>query len=292
MGRRAVTVPLEHRAVMLPGGRAVEITEDEDRQPGFIKLAGEPREVPVDLPAVAVLCRQPTRKSDHTAVRVVVNGYLTGYLDPAEAAAQAPQLDWLLEQHGLYGACAARIVGGSRSLVRVTEGEDAGRLQVTGVTYSAILDLATATQIHDYLAHGAFGPCVFDPQRVPMPVQPPPPAMPTPSMAEARLLVFDTETTGLPAAWRAPYTDVDNWPHLVSIAWAFLDGLGRVSGSRSHIVVPVGFDIPAEASKIHGSPPPGRAATGSLCSSRSMTSGSASSGPTSWSRTTSSSTRP
>lgn len=185
-------------------------------------------------------------------MRVVVNGYLIGYLDPPDARALAPQLDWLLEHHGLYGACAARVVGGSRTLVRLTEGDDAGRLQVTGETYSAALDLATATQIHDYLAQGSFGPYVFDPQRVPMPVQPPPQAMPTSSMAEARLLVFDTETTGVPASWRTPYTDVDNWPRLVSIAWAFLDGLRRVIGSRSYIVVPVGFDIPPEASKIHG----------------------------------------
>ena len=32
-------------------------------------------------------------------------------------------------------------------------------------------------------------------------------------------LLFDTETTGLPKNWKAPVTDVDNWPRLVQIAW-------------------------------------------------------------------------
>ena len=252
MGRRAVTVPLEHQALMLPGGGTIEITESDDRQPGLIRLAGEPRESSVEIPVVAVLCRQPNRRADPAAVRVVVNGYLVGYLEPKVADSLAPQLDWLLEHHQLYGACAAHITGGSRTLVRATEGQKAGRLQMEGETYSVTLDLAPPEAVREYLAEGGFTRFVFNPEHVPLPEQPPPQATPTPSMAEARLLVFDTETTGLPADWRASYTDVGNWPRLVSIAWAFLDGLGRMSGSRSYIIVPVGFDIPPEASKIHG----------------------------------------
>lgn len=72
------------------------------------------------------------------------------------------------------------------------------------------------------------------------------------STREAALLVFDTETTGLPRNWRAPYTDTGNWPRLVSIAWTFLDGVGNPLGSRSYIVTPDGFEIPKEATKVHG----------------------------------------
>jgi len=28
-------------------------------------------------------------------------------------------------------------------------------------------------------------------------------------------LFFDTETTGLPRNWKAPVTDLDNWPRMV-----------------------------------------------------------------------------
>ena len=30
-------------------------------------------------------------------------------------------------------------------------------------------------------------------------------------------LFFDTETTGLPANWQAPMSDLENWPRLVQI---------------------------------------------------------------------------
>jgi hypothetical protein len=32
-------------------------------------------------------------------------------------------------------------------------------------------------------------------------------------------LFFDTETTGLPKSWKAPVTDVNNWPRLVQLAF-------------------------------------------------------------------------
>jgi DNA polymerase-3 subunit epsilon len=35
-----------------------------------------------------------------------------------------------------------------------------------------------------------------------------------------RILFFDVETNGLPKNWRAPVTDLDNWPEVVTIAWA------------------------------------------------------------------------
>jgi uncharacterized protein YprB with RNaseH-like and TPR domain len=32
-------------------------------------------------------------------------------------------------------------------------------------------------------------------------------------------LFFDTETTGLPKNWKAPVTDLNNWPRLVQFAF-------------------------------------------------------------------------
>lgn len=60
------------------------------------------------------------------------------------------------------------------------------------------------------------------------------------------VLFFDTETTGVPdrsAKWE---TDYMGYPHIVQIAWMF----GGVS--ESHIIRPDGWEIPAEATEIHG----------------------------------------
>jgi len=65
-------------------------------------------------------------------------------------------------------------------------------------------------------------------------------------------LFFDTETTGLPTDRKAPLSDLDNWPRLVQLAWLLCDQDGRPVGSRSAIVKPEGFTIPADASRVHG----------------------------------------
>ena len=36
-------------------------------------------------------------------------------------------------------------------------------------------------------------------------------------------LFFDTETTGLPKNWKAPVTDLNNWPRLVQLAYLLYD---------------------------------------------------------------------
>ncbi len=65
-------------------------------------------------------------------------------------------------------------------------------------------------------------------------------------------LIFDTETTGLPQNWDAPLTDFDNWPRLVQLAWQVHDINGKLISIHNYIVKPDGFDIPYNASKIHG----------------------------------------
>ncbi len=65
-------------------------------------------------------------------------------------------------------------------------------------------------------------------------------------------LFFDTETTGLPKDWRAPITDTANWPRLVQLAWLAYDAAGNKVAGDNHIVKPAGFEIPKQASDIHG----------------------------------------
>jgi len=65
-------------------------------------------------------------------------------------------------------------------------------------------------------------------------------------------LFFDTETTGLPRNWKAPVTDLDNWPRMIQIAWILCDTQGNRLSTEVFIIKPVGFTIPEEASNIHG----------------------------------------
>lgn len=66
-----------------------------------------------------------------------------------------------------------------------------------------------------------------------------------------RTLFFDTETSGLPINYKAPVTDLGNWPRLVQIGWITYDGDEEVY-SIEHIIRPVGFEISESVSKIHG----------------------------------------
>ncbi len=64
-------------------------------------------------------------------------------------------------------------------------------------------------------------------------------------------LFFDTETTGLPKNWRAPVSDLSNWPRLVQIAWLQCDTSGKEILKQSYIIKPDNFEIPSEAIKVH-----------------------------------------
>jgi len=65
-------------------------------------------------------------------------------------------------------------------------------------------------------------------------------------------LFFDTETTGLPKSWKAPVTELDNWPRLVQLAYLSFDNDGNKITQGDYIIKPEGFSIPAEVSRIHG----------------------------------------
>ncbi len=64
-------------------------------------------------------------------------------------------------------------------------------------------------------------------------------------------IFFDTETTGLPRNWKAPITDLDNWPRLVQLAFLQFDEQGNQMHAGNYIIKPEGFIIPSAASAIH-----------------------------------------
>jgi DNA polymerase-3 subunit epsilon len=67
-----------------------------------------------------------------------------------------------------------------------------------------------------------------------------------------RFFFIDCETTGLPRTRYFSPDDIDGWPRLVQIAWGCYDSRGKAEESKCHIIRPVGFRIPADATRIHG----------------------------------------
>jgi len=65
-----------------------------------------------------------------------------------------------------------------------------------------------------------------------------------------KLLIFDTETTGLPKTREPAINASNNWPHLVSIAWTVVEN-NKIVKSEYHIIKPQ-WEIPEESTKIHG----------------------------------------
>jgi len=60
------------------------------------------------------------------------------------------------------------------------------------------------------------------------------------------ILFFDTETTGVPKNYKAPMTDVENWPRCTQIAWLVCNNKGEIIESNSFLVKPDGWVVPKE----------------------------------------------
>ena len=63
---------------------------------------------------------------------------------------------------------------------------------------------------------------------------------------------IDTETTGLPINDNLPYTELDNWPHLVQVALIIEDDNYGILAKRNMILKPNGYSIPESSARIHG----------------------------------------
>ena len=69
-----------------------------------------------------------------------------------------------------------------------------------------------------------------------------------------RILVFDTETTGLPKKRNQPLTDTKNWPYIVQISWVVYDVMeSSIKTINDNIIkLPENVTVPEESTKIHG----------------------------------------
>lgn len=69
------------------------------------------------------------------------------------------------------------------------------------------------------------------------------------------ILFFDTETTGVPQNYKAPVTDLGNWPRLVQLGYVIYDiqnGQDVERATIESVIRPEGFEISEYVSKIHG----------------------------------------
>jgi DNA polymerase-3 subunit epsilon len=73
----------------------------------------------------------------------------------------------------------------------------------------------------------------------------------TVNLFENRILIFDTETNGLPNDYRAPYKDTKNWPRLIQLSWIVFNYGDSGCTQKNHIIKPDNFTIPISASNIH-----------------------------------------
>lgn len=66
-----------------------------------------------------------------------------------------------------------------------------------------------------------------------------------------KILFIDTETTGLPKNRNAHYSDVNNWPRMVQIAWILTNNRKETILSKKYLIKPENYIIPNEATLIH-----------------------------------------
>lgn len=66
------------------------------------------------------------------------------------------------------------------------------------------------------------------------------------------LIFIDTETSGLPKKWDSPYSNLDNWPFAIQIAWIIFDKDGKEIKRENHYIFEEEFTIDKSSQKIHG----------------------------------------
>lgn len=57
---------------------------------------------------------------------------------------------------------------------------------------------------------------------------------------------FDTETTGVPKNYKAPATDLENWPRIIQLAFSMYQENGELFKSFKFLIVPDGWVVPNE----------------------------------------------
>lgn len=59
-----------------------------------------------------------------------------------------------------------------------------------------------------------------------------------------KYLIVDTETTGLPVSYDAPFTDTDNWPRIIELSWELCWENGETIEKACDLIYPADFKFP------------------------------------------------
>lgn len=65
-------------------------------------------------------------------------------------------------------------------------------------------------------------------------------------MEMKKYLIADTETSSLPISYTAPFTDVDNWPRIIQLAWELCWENGETIKKVSELIEPDGWRFPTD----------------------------------------------
>lgn len=65
-------------------------------------------------------------------------------------------------------------------------------------------------------------------------------------------LFIDTETTGIPKRWSLPYSEKDNWPSAVQVAWVIYDENAQEIKRENFYIFNEDLKISSKSLKIHG----------------------------------------
>jgi DNA polymerase-3 subunit epsilon len=66
------------------------------------------------------------------------------------------------------------------------------------------------------------------------------------------LLFVDTETSGIPRDWNAPYASRGNWPHIAQLAWVVCTPDGQEVKMENHYIQPNDYDMDPVSGSVHG----------------------------------------
>lgn len=66
------------------------------------------------------------------------------------------------------------------------------------------------------------------------------------------LLFIDTETSGLPKSWEAPYSNTNNWPSALQVSWIVYTKDGQKIKEENRYIYEADVDISPSSFKIHG----------------------------------------
>ncbi|WPP48308.1 3'-5' exonuclease [Catalinimonas niigatensis] len=66
------------------------------------------------------------------------------------------------------------------------------------------------------------------------------------------LIFVDTETSGIPKNWKAPYSDDTQWPHVVQLAWVIYDQEGKLLKEENYYINDNDFKISKASQEVHG----------------------------------------